>query len=198
MSKKVAWVVDAQNDFMQPNGILSIKGADKVIPEINNWLKSLTVDEYEMVVFTEDTHNKTDYAESPESKMFPIHCEKGTWGHELAVDMSNVDSRIPIWTAEKDVFDVWQKNNVWFTPKNVLADSVPRDFFINSLKSQEVKEIDVVGVASDFCVLWAVQGFVNRGFKVNIVSRKMVAGIERQIDQVVEEEFSDKDVTILE
>ena len=65
-----------------------------------------------------------------------------------------------------------------------------RDAFFDRLKSFGIERIIVAGVAADFCVKDAITGLVARGFNVEVV-RGLTAGIERNIDQTVAEEFPD-------
>jgi hypothetical protein len=48
----------------------------------------------------------------------------------------------------------------------------------------------------DKMIKWAMGGAVARGFEV-IVERSLTAGIVRQIDQVVAEDFQGKTVTVV-
>ena len=63
-----------------------------------------------------------------------------------------------------------------------------RDGFFERLKDSGINTIAIAGVAADFCVKDAIAGFLKRGFKV-IIHRDLTAGIDRQIDQVIEDEF---------
>lgn len=64
---------------------------------------------------------------------------------------------------------------------------LPRDEFFNIMHCQGIKKVELIGVASDYCVTWAGVGFINLGFSV-IIKRSLVKGIIREIDQVVTED----------
>ncbi|MEG8025263.1 hypothetical protein QP162_14100 [Sphingomonas aurantiaca] len=53
----------------------------------------------------------------------------------------------------------------------------------------------VIGVAADYCVRWAVEGLVERGFAVTVPAG-LTRGIERQIDTVAAEDFAGRRLTI--
>ena len=59
-----------------------------------------------------------------------------------------------------------------------------------------VEEVEVVGVAADYCVKWAVEGLVVRGFKVTLYDN-LTAGIAQDIHEVVAENFASADVQVI-
>lgn len=187
MSKKLVVVVDAQNDFMKPDGKLSVPGADVVIDNINEYLASLNPDEVEAVLFTYDTHTQPEYDNSPEGKMFPAHCIAGTSGWELAVNpLLNLSPDIKMLTLTKGVFDMWEEELVQIRDLHSHLNLVyTRDNLLNAIKEDGITEVELVGVCSDVCVEQAARGFVERGWSVTVV-RDCVRGINEQIDEVVE------------
>jgi len=69
MSFKIAVIVDAQVDFMDPNGALFVPGADALVPTLDEYLSSLTLENgYMGVVFTADTHDEKTYPDSEEAQ----------------------------------------------------------------------------------------------------------------------------------
>lgn len=170
-------VVDTQYDFMMPDGILYVYGAEETIVPITKYLASLNPEETTGVLFTYDTHIRKDYEISPESKMFPLHCELGTKGHKNVInpDILNID--IDFYEFKKPVFNMWaeeaSKEQLWLggvipTTRNV------HDFFTEDVA---VEIIDVLGVALNFCVKQAVNGFLDRGFRVRLHT-SMTRGID--------------------
>ncbi|MCT2398482.1 isochorismatase family protein [Novosphingobium mangrovi (ex Huang et al. 2023)] len=67
--------------------------------------------------------------------------------------------------------------------------------FIEFLKTPQVETVTVIGVAADYCVGWAIEGLVARGFGVT-VREHLTQGIDRQIWQVVDEEFANLPVRL--
>ena len=53
----------------------------------------------------------------------------------------------------------------------------------------------VIGVAADYCVRWAIDGLVERGFRV-IVPQALTRGIARPIEQVLAEDFAREAVAL--
>ena len=123
---KLLVVVDMQNDFI--SGSLGSRDAqaivEKVCKKIDGW------DQY--VAFTMDTHYE-DYLETPEGKRIPVkHCINETRGWRLE---DNVDSR-----HTKGTFVVYK-------------DSFGSPILLDVVKELEIKEVQLVGVCTDICVV---------------------------------------------
>lgn len=180
-------VVDMQSDFIQRDGALPVPGAEAIVDEVQHWLGTLDPVDTAGVLFTQDTHIAEIYATSPEALQFPLHCERGEAGWALVVDPATVDPRIPVWRIEKGVFDMWEEPGLALVPAGG-GEPVDRDRFFADLRRSGVDAVAVVGVAADFCVRWAVEGLLARGFHVDILAA-MTAGIVRPIAQVAAEEW---------
>jgi nicotinamidase-related amidase len=74
---KFVIVVDAQRDFMTPDGALYVGGADALIGPMNDWLGTLDPADTSGVLLTFDTHYAETYAATAEAAQFPIHCVRG-------------------------------------------------------------------------------------------------------------------------
>lgn len=197
MKKKVLVVVDYQNDFVDPKMALPVPKADTLYQKIQNKINS---PEYSGVIYTFDTHTPVEYNGSGEQKLFPnIHCEfkKDGWNLfkiqpkssevfnkvvdalENPFDMLNLDNE---YFFTKNLFDVWAGNpvyGVWFEKK------FPASQF----------EVDVVGVATNYCVFMNVMGMVPKGYKINVIAGA-VAGIEAFPDGTVDVSFEQNVATM--
>lgn len=185
--KKIVIVVDTQADFMNPDGALSVAGADVLAGPMNAWLAALRPEETAAVLFTFDTHFADTYPLSEEAKEFPIHCVRETPGWQNVLDADQVDRAIPTYRLEKGVFAMWQEDGLSVEPIGGGA-PVDRDAFFDDLKASGVEEAIVIGVAADYCVRWAIDGLIERGFAVT-VPEALTRGIARPIDQVLRDDF---------
>ena len=128
--RRLLIVVDMQKDFI--DGALGFEGADKIIPGIIG-----RINEYKAagdeVVYTLDTHTE-DYMNTQEGKNLPvIHCVKGSDGHKLADELSEVLSDCKCF--EKPTFGSME-----------LASYI-------SGNASELSGIEVCGLVSNICVL---------------------------------------------
>lgn len=183
-------VVDVQGDFMWEQGALSVAGAEPLIGPMQDWLTALDPQETAGVLFTFDTHLPEIYAGSPESEQFPLHCVRDTPGWRSVLDVARIDPAIPLYRLEKGVFAMWEEPGLAIEDmRDPGAAPVPRDRFFDTLRADGIEEVTVIGVAADFCVRWAVEGLVARGFRVTVPAA-LTRGIVRQIEQVAAEDFA--------
>lgn len=181
-------VVDTQVDFMLPEGALPVAGADALIAPMHDWLASLSTDDAMGVLFTFDTHRTELYRGSPEAEEFPIHCVHRTPGWENVLDPGAIDPAIPVYRLEKGVFDMWAEPDLVIEAA-ATGETIGRDAFFEKLRTSGVTTVTVIGVAADYCVRWAIDGLLARGFAVE-VPVGLTRGIARPIEQVVASDFA--------
>ena len=88
--KTVLWEVDAQADFMFPDGKLYVPGAEKIIPNLDRLVETARQGRG-ILISSADAHNPDD----PELREWPPHCLKGTPGADL-VPEARVSRRLVI------------------------------------------------------------------------------------------------------
>jgi nicotinamidase/pyrazinamidase len=200
---KILVSIDTQVDFVMEYGKLPVPGAENIVVPGVKLLNTLDPQEFAAVIFTYDTHEAEEYNGSlenvgnPETGApgFPIHCERNTPGWENVFNPSLIPEGIQFYELEKDVFDMWEKEETYLCEGRQAGNSFPRKLYIDRDKffkyyiPVEVDTVVIIGVASDFCVLQALRGFVERGYKVEVVEN-VTAGIFRDIRTVIDEEFS--------
>ena len=171
--KTALLVIDVQNDFC-PAGALEVAGGNEIIPYIN---KEMT--KYECVVLTQDWHPKghSSFASSHEGKnpldlitmpygdqvLWPDHCLQGSKGADFHPELN-----------------IKQANAIIRKGSNPLIDSYSA-FFENDrktptgldgyFKSLEIEKINLVGLATDFCVNYSAQDAANLGYKVSVLDK---------------------------
>ncbi|MDR0483878.1 MAG: isochorismatase family protein [Alphaproteobacteria bacterium] len=204
---RVLTVVDMQNSFLKEDGILSIKNADSLITKTHTFFDSIGKDFFDAVIFTQDTHFANEYRNSAESEMFPLHCEHKSNDWELSLSLDNIASKLPVYKLYKNKFDMWDNeisrdNSVGLDFKNysvyknlykvlnldsnVVYENM--DDFLSSYKNRKV-EVYIMGVASDYCVKYAIDGYLKKGFDVFII-QDLTCGIEKDIIDVIQGEYA--------
>ncbi|MRI63185.1 bifunctional nicotinamidase/pyrazinamidase [Ornithobacterium rhinotracheale] len=167
---KALLIVDVQNDFM-PYGALPVAKGDEVVPYINQIVES-----YDLVVATQDWHpadHKSFAAEHDGKKPFdvidlngiqqvlwPTHCVQATEGAEFHSELNIKPIEVIFrkgMNPEVDSYSAFFDNDKKYATQ-----------LSGFLKAKGVKEIDVVGLAADYCVFYSVQDALNEGFKVNL------------------------------
>jgi nicotinamidase/pyrazinamidase len=172
--KRALIVVDVQKDFL-PGGALAVPNGDQVIPVINALLDR----PYSLIVFTQDWHpadhgSFASVAKVPLFSQFklngldqvawPDHCVQGSPGAEFAAALvqSPVGKPTRIFRKGTDAsvdsysgfYDNGKKNSTG------LAEY---------LKQMDVTDVDVCGLATDYCVGWTAEDAVALGLKVRVV-----------------------------
>ncbi len=157
------------------------------------------------VLLKYDTHFADEYRQSEEAKSFPPHCLWGTpgqrpviqVGYEAGPQSPILPGKIPVFHMTKNEFSMWQHNGlpkerVTFsseaearaydnlfkvTPSfNDLTPGTPRDLWLDALGAPADVPVVMAGVASDFCVNWALAGYLERGHTVTVLT-DLTAGI---------------------
>ena len=171
--KTALLVIDVQNDFC-PAGALEVAGGNEIIPYIN---KEMAI--HDFVVLTQDWHPKghSSFASSHEGKnpldlitmpygdqvLWPDHCLQGSKGADFHPELN-----------------IKQANAIIRKGSNPLIDSYSA-FFENDrktptgldgyFKSLEIEKINLVGLATDFCVNYSAQDAANLGYKVSVLDK---------------------------
>ncbi len=164
-------LVDLQNDFM-PGGTLAVPDGDSVIPVANRLAQS-----FDLVVATQDWHppghgsfasqhlgkHPGDMVELDglRQELWPDHCVQGTSGAELHAGL-----------------DAGRITRVFQKGADPRVDSYST-FFDNAhrkstglgdyLKEKGVREVYLMGLATDYCVKFSVFDAVELGFQANVI-----------------------------
>jgi nicotinamidase/pyrazinamidase len=169
---KALIAVDLQNDFYE-NGALAVPNASEINSKVNELLES---DQYQLIIASQDWHpkNHLSFASNHNQEAFtpysddhglgpvlwPDHCVQQTEGAEFnsEIKTENFDYILRKGTAEKvDSYSAFQDND-------------GSDLGLSGLLSSlGIEEVDIVGLAFDYCVKYTAQDSVKKGYKTNIV-----------------------------
>ena len=164
----VFWEVDTQADFMRPGGKLYVRGAEKIVPNLERLTDAARAGRV-FLVSDACVHLPND----PEFKRFPPHCLRGTPGAKI----------IPEALAKK-VFTIPNRSGVKIPldlsdVQQVILEKQTLDVFDNSNTDTVLKrlalftdkdaEFFVFGVVTEYCVRLAAKGLRERGRRVSLV-----------------------------
>ena len=181
---KALLVVDVQNDFCE-GGSLAVAGGAVIATKISDYLKSSS---YDLVVGSRDWHDSqnnnsghfADAGTEPDYEhSWPRHCVSGSEGANyhpnLASDLIQVHvlkgQGEPGYSAFEGVTEAGQTLTEVFSAENI-------------------DQLDVVGIATDHCVLASALDAKKRGLQVRVIS-SLTAGVspestERAIDTLID------------
>lgn len=183
MSKAIL-VVDVQNDFCE-GGSLAVAGGAAVAKKISEFLKSSS---YDLIVASRDWHdsdndNSGHFAESglePNYKTsWPVHCVANSEG-------ANYHPNLDLDLIQEHVFK-GQGAHGYSAFEGVTEAG---GTLANLLSEKGIDQLDVVGIATDHCVLASALDAKKLGLAVRVFS-SLTAGVspestERAIDSLID------------
>jgi nicotinamidase/pyrazinamidase len=171
--KTALLVIDVQNDFC-PAGALQVAGGNEIIPGINQEMTK-----YDYIILTQDWHpkghssfatshdgrNPLDVIEMPygDQVLWPDHCVQGSHGAEFHSELNTARANAVIRKGSNPLIDSYSAffENDRKTPTGLHG------YF----RSLEIKKINLVGLATDFCVNYSAQDAAKLGYKVSVFEK---------------------------
>src|SRR5690606_20509796 len=195
---RIGWIVDAQVDFMRPDGRLYVRdlgddtdpGAERIagrLEEAVRWMR----EHCDLLVYTGDWHALEDeeidpVAPDPAAGTYPPHCmgrspdPEERRGAEIVEEIRPADPLVlEVGASEEDARRVAEAavrgRRPIFIHKNrfdVFAGNPATEALLEGLADAFGRPLEfvVVGVARDVCVTQAVDGMQRRGLPVTALS----------------------------
>jgi nicotinamidase/pyrazinamidase len=146
-------IVDVQNDFC-PGGALAVPQGDRVVPVINR-----VMDGYPLVIASQDWHPE----QTAHFKKWPPHCVAGTPGAELHP------------TLRRDRLGEIFKKGTGTLDDGYSAFEATNLDLEGFLKERGVDQLDVSGLATDYCVRASALDAARKGFRVRVLTKAIAA-----------------------
>ncbi len=171
--KTALLVIDVQNDFC-PGGALQVAGGNEIIPGINQEMIK-----YDYIILTQDWHpkghssfatshdggNPLDVIEMPygDQVLWPDHCVQGSHGAEFHSELNTARANAVIRKGSNPLIDSYSAffENDRKTPTGLHG------YF----RSLEIEKINLVGLATDFCVNYSAQDAAKLGYRVSVFEK---------------------------
>lgn len=169
---KALIVIDVQNDFC-PNGALAVAGGDEIVGGINALMGG-----FETVVLTQDWHpaNHTSFADNHAGAapfsvvqmpygpqvLWPRHCVQGSDGAAFHPALNTGAAQMTIrkgFRAQIDSYSAFFENDR-STPTGLHG----------YLQDRGVREVVLVGLATDYCVAYTALDAAKLGYGVTVLS----------------------------
>lgn len=167
---KALLIVDVQNDFCE-GGSLACDGGASVALAISKHLE-LHANEYELVVASRDWHdagndNGGHFASQGTDPDFvntwPVHCVSGTHGAEYHPNLNAAVIDIHVYKGMgKPSYSAFE--GVTESGQGILE----------LLRENAITELDVAGIATDYCVKASAIDAASAGFQVNVIQNLCV------------------------
>jgi nicotinamidase/pyrazinamidase len=164
--KRALVVVDVQNDFCE-GGSLPVRGGAQVAHDIaevlRHWvLRDPQAPDYAHVVATKDHHVSPGdhWSETPDFEdSWPVHCQVGTDGEAFH---PNLDPQPFDAIFLKGLREAAYSG---FEGRSIVGDLPLADW----LRRHEVTDVDVCGIATDYCVRATALDAVANGFATRVL-----------------------------
>jgi nicotinamidase/pyrazinamidase len=161
-------IVDVQNDFCE-GGSLAVAGGAAVARAISDFLASPAAGRYDHIVASQDYHIDpgSHFSGEPDfATTWPPHCVAGTAGANFHPDFDA--SRV------EEVFRKGQHAAAYSAFEGLSESS---ETLLAWLSRHEVKDLDVVGIATDYCVRASAADAASAGF-ATAVPLALTAGVD--------------------
>lgn len=166
---RALFIVDVQNDFTE-RGALGVEGGDEVAARISRYLDA-HADDYAVVVASRDWHHGDDdngghFSPTPDFvDTWPAHCVGGTYGadYDEVFDTTRVTHHLKKGQGK---------------PAYSLFEGVSDDgeTAAQILEAHGIRDIDIVGIATDYCVRASSLDAVAAGRGVRVLT-DLIAGV---------------------
>lgn len=162
-------VIDVQNDFC-PGGALAVPGGDRIVAPIN-----ALMDDFDAVILTQDWHPEghSSFASAHSGKapfemmqmpygpqvLWPDHCVQGSEGAAFHPDL-RTDGDLIIRKGFRSAIDSYSAffENDQSTPTGLKG----------YLETRGIRQLTLVGLATDFCVHFSAVDAARLGFGVTV------------------------------
>ncbi|MDQ1175374.1 isochorismatase family protein [Microbacterium sp. 20-116] len=166
---RALFIVDVQNDFTE-RGALGVEGGDAVAERISRYLAE-HADDYALIVASRDWHHGDDdngghFSEAPDFvDTWPVHCVGGTFGadYDEVFDTARVTHHLKKGQG-KPAYSLFEG----VTDEGETAAQL--------LEAHGIRDIDVVGIATDYCVRASALDALGAGRRVRVLI-DLIAGV---------------------
>jgi nicotinamidase/pyrazinamidase len=179
-------IVDVQNDFCE-GGSLAVAGGAAVARAISNYLAGPEGASYDHVVASQDFHVDPGGHFSAEPDYFsswPAHCVADTAGAQFHPDLDT--GRIE---------EIFRKGRHAAAYSGFEGANQDGDSLDSWLRQHGVVDVDVVGLATDYCVYATAADAAKAGFATRVLLT-MTAGVDEHTVAAAIEKLRDAGVTL--
>ena len=191
-------LIDIQNDFLS-GGSLEVPKGDEIIDNVN-----FIMDNYNIVVATKDWHPKDhiSFASNHKNKnvgqiikinnldqmLWPDHCIKDSKGSEFPKKLNSHKIHKIFYKGVDSDIDSYSG---FYDNGKIRSTGLS-----NFLKKSNINQVDIVGLATDYCVKYSSIDAYNEGFKTKVLCC-CVRGISVETTETAFKEMKDMGISII-
>ena len=157
-------VVDVQNDFADPGGSLYVSGADELVEPVNQEIQ-WAADSGAVIVYTQDWHPATTPHFAKDGGVWPVHCVAGSWGAQFHPGLHLVPGADVVrkGTGGEDGYSA-------FSVRQPTTGEHAGTGLEDLLRARAVRNVVIVGLATDYCVKETGLDAIRLGFGATVVT----------------------------
>jgi nicotinamidase/pyrazinamidase len=157
-------IVDVQNDFCE-GGSLAVSGAAEVARRISEHVQAAG-EKYAAIVATADWHEDpgSHFSDTPDFvESWPPHCRVGSDG---ALFHPNAE---PAFERVEAIFRKGHHSAAYSGFEGFTVDADHRVMLADWLRDRAIEKVDVVGIATDYCVRATALDAADEGFGTRVL-----------------------------
>lgn len=187
-------IVDVQNDFI--TGSLATDPDNVLAPKIADFVKAMEA-YYTKIVTTQDWHIDPDNhwvreGEEPNfSTTWPVHCAADTEGSELETTLKSTLESL------SNPVEYFYKGQYTAAYSGFESRNKKGQLLGTYLRNNLIREVDVIGIATDFCVKETVQDAADEGFVTNVLSNLTRGVSTDESSRLLTNDFDRDTVTVM-
>ena len=177
------FIIDVQNDFCE-GGALACQGGAAVASKITSFVNE-NPNRYDFVIASRDWHTPQEGEQPDFVGTWPLHCLAGEEGAEYH---PNLDTSI---------IDIHIKKGQGAHGYSIFEGTTDQgEALPDLLKRLEIDDVDVVGIATDYCVRASSIDAVTNGLAVRVIT-SLTAGVAPESTEAAIDDMADAGVEVL-
>lgn len=189
---RALFVIDVQNDFTE-GGALGVTGGGATARGITEYLRQHP-DRYDEVIASRDWHDADNdngghfaTANAPDFvSTWPVHCVAGTVGADYHFALNTGAITVHI------------RKGQGVPAYSIFEGSTPEGATLRQVMSERgVREVDVVGIATDYCVRASALDAIAAGYRVRVLT-DLVAGVSADSSVSALAELAEAGASVME
>lgn len=195
--KKALIIVDVQNDFVE-GGSLAVQGGKALATRIGELVQG--DNDYDLIVTTQDWHIDpgTHFSETPDFvDSWPVHCVAETKGAEIVTELANVlgglviNKNLNLLHVHKGEYkDAYSGFEGHMKGQNQYAT------LKNQLDFAGIDAVDVVGIATDYCVKATAEQAKENGFDTTVLTDYCVGINQENVNELLTTGFANLGINV--
>lgn len=178
-------IVDVQRDFCE-GGSLAVAGGAEVARQISEYI-SAHGDDYRVIVATRDYHVDpgSHFSDEPDFReSWPVHCVAGTSGSRFHPNLET--------SKVEAIFDKGQHAAAYSGFEGFDKEGVSLSDY---LRERGVTSVDVVGIATDYCVRATALDALKENFETRVLG-DLTAGVAPETTAAAAKELEAAGITV--